>query len=156
MHPALGADAQIGTQEPLAPLSLLPFAPSLGADPCDYSIPLPRYMSWSLHPDSLHLCLHHRVRSQHRNTHCSLCLYRADTIPFLSIHKPHHPSPCARVMPPTSESSCLCFSICHVVLDLYCSSVTKSCQTLCDPMDCSTPGLPVSYHLLEIAQVPVQ
>ena len=25
--------------------------------------------------------------------------------------------------------------------------------TLCDPMDCSTPGLPVPHHLLEFAQV---
>jgi len=26
------------------------------------------------------------------------------------------------------------------------SSVTQSCPTLCDPMDCSTPGLPVHHH----------
>ena len=26
------------------------------------------------------------------------------------------------------------------------SSVTQSCPTLCNPMDCSTPGLPVHYH----------
>ena len=25
---------------------------------------------------------------------------------------------------------------------------------LCDPMDCSTPGLPVLHHLLEFAQTP--
>ena len=29
------------------------------------------------------------------------------------------------------------------------SSVTQSCPTLCDPMDCSTPGLPVHRQLLE-------
>ena len=28
-----------------------------------------------------------------------------------------------------------------------CSSVTKSCPTLCDPMDCSTPGFPVLHYL---------
>ena len=28
----------------------------------------------------------------------------------------------------------------------------QSCQTLCDPMDCSTPGSPVLHHLLELAQ----
>ena len=28
------------------------------------------------------------------------------------------------------------------------SSVAQSCQTLCDPMDCSTPGFPV-YHQLQ-------
>ena len=28
---------------------------------------------------------------------------------------------------------------------LYCCLVAKSCPTLCDPMDCSTPGFPV-FH----------
>ena len=32
------------------------------------------------------------------------------------------------------------------------SSVAQSCPTLCDSMDCSTPGLPVHHWLLEIAQ----
>ena len=35
------------------------------------------------------------------------------------------------------------------------SSVTQSCLTLCDPMDCSMPGLPVPHHLPEFAQVHV-
>ena len=35
------------------------------------------------------------------------------------------------------------------------SSVTQSCPTLCDPMDCSMPGLPVPYHLPEFAQTHV-
>ena len=26
-------------------------------------------------------------------------------------------------------------------------SVTQSCQTLCDPMDCSMPGFPILHHL---------
>ena len=33
-----------------------------------------------------------------------------------------------------------------------CCSVTKSCPTLCDPVDCSMPGFPVLHHLLELAQ----
>ena len=32
------------------------------------------------------------------------------------------------------------------------SSVTQSCPTLCDPMNCSTPGLPVHHQLPEITQ----
>ena len=32
------------------------------------------------------------------------------------------------------------------------SSVAQSCLTLCDPMDCSTPGFPVHHQLLEFAQ----
>ena len=38
---------------------------------------------------------------------------------------------------------------------ICCCSVTKSCPTLCDPMDCSTPGLPVLHYLPEFAQVHV-
>ena len=32
------------------------------------------------------------------------------------------------------------------------SSVAQSCPTLCDPMNCSTPGLPVHHHLPEFTQ----
>ena len=35
------------------------------------------------------------------------------------------------------------------------SSVTWSCLTLCDPMDCSTPGFPVHHQLLELPQTHV-
>ena len=38
---------------------------------------------------------------------------------------------------------------------IYCCSVTKSCLTLCDSMDCSTPGFPVPHCLPEFAQVHV-
>ena len=37
--------------------------------------------------------------------------------------------------------------LCHC-----CCSVNKSCPTVCNPMDCSTPGFPVLYHLPEFAQ----
>ena len=36
-----------------------------------------------------------------------------------------------------------------------CCSVTKSCPTLCNPMDYSTPGSPVLHHLLDFAQIHV-
>ena len=45
----------------------------------------------------------------------------------------------------------LCF--CHKCC-LWCS-VTKSCSALCDPMDCSTPGVPVLHYLPEFAQTHV-
>ena len=32
------------------------------------------------------------------------------------------------------------------------SSVTQSCTTLCDPMNRSTPGLPIHHHLPEFTQ----
>ena len=36
-----------------------------------------------------------------------------------------------------------------------CCSATQSCQTLCDPLDCSTLGVPVIHHLPELAQTHV-
>ena len=35
------------------------------------------------------------------------------------------------------------------------SSATQSCLTLCDPMDCSMPGLPVHHQLPEFTQTHV-
>ena len=35
------------------------------------------------------------------------------------------------------------------------SSVVQLCPTLCDPMNCSTPGLPVHHQLLEFTQTHV-
>ena len=40
-------------------------------------------------------------------------------------------------------------------LQLCCCSVSQLCLTLCEPMDCSTPGFPVLHHLLEFAQTHV-
>ena len=44
------------------------------------------------------------------------------------------------------------YSIQH---DTQFSSVAQSCLTLCDPMDCSTPGFPVHDQLLESTQTHV-
>ena len=40
-------------------------------------------------------------------------------------------------------------------LELQFSSVAQSCPTLCDPMDCSTPGLPVHHQIPEFTQTHV-
>ena len=34
-----------------------------------------------------------------------------------------------------------------------CCSVTKSCPTLCNPMNCSMSGVPVPHYLLDFAQI---
>ena len=41
------------------------------------------------------------------------------------------------------------------IMDVQFSSVTQLCPTLCDPMDCSTPGFPVHCKLPELAQTHV-
>ena len=46
--------------------------------------------------------------------------------------------------------------ICFTVLVIFCyCSVAQSCLTLCNLMDCSTPGSPVLHHLPELAQIHV-
>ena len=44
---------------------------------------------------------------------------------------------------------------CQNIEGIQFSSVAQSCLTLCDPMDRSTPGLPVHHQLLELAQTHV-
>ena len=41
------------------------------------------------------------------------------------------------------------------ICSLNISSVAQSCLTLCDPMNCSTPGLPVHHQLPEFTQTHV-
>ena len=43
----------------------------------------------------------------------------------------------------------------QLCLSVQFSSVTQSCPTLCDPVDCSTPGLPVHHQLPEFTQTHV-
>ena len=44
---------------------------------------------------------------------------------------------------------------CIRVSSVQFSSVAQSCPTLCDPMDCSTPGLPVHHQLPEFTEIHV-
>ena len=52
-------------------------------------------------------------------------------------------------------SGCQPFSAEHLPKSVVCCSVTKLCLTLCDPMDCRTPGLPVHHQLPELTQTHV-
>ena len=41
----------------------------------------------------------------------------------------------------------------HMYLHICCCSVSQACLTLCNPIDCSMPGLSVPYHFPKFAQV---
>ena len=43
----------------------------------------------------------------------------------------------------------------YIVLWYQFSSAVQSCPTLCDPVDCNTPGFPVCHQLPELAQTHV-
>ena len=48
------------------------------------------------------------------------------------------------------DNSCFCIAKIYESVTLYqFSSVAQSCPTLCNPMDCSMPGLPVHHQTLE-------
>ena len=50
----------------------------------------------------------------------------------------------------------LCYSCVYMLLQLVqFSSVTPSCLTHCNLMDCSTTGFPIHHQLLELAQIHV-
>jgi len=45
--------------------------------------------------------------------------------------------------------------MCNIIVNICmnnCCSVSQSCPTLCDPMDCIMPGFPVIHYLLKFAQ----
>ena len=46
-------------------------------------------------------------------------------------------------------------SMSHLCYSVHFSSVTQSCPTLCDPMNHSTPGIPVHHQLPEFTQTHV-
>ena len=55
-----------------------------------------------------------------------------------------------------SVCMCLCLQLVHSIsaphFHIQFSSVAQSCPTLCDPMNRSTPGLPVHHQLPEFTQ----
>ena len=71
--------------------------------------------------------------------------------PFQGLFQP--------VLVDLTSGSILCIVKCHFFsvsfLKHQFSSVAQLCLTLCDPMNCSTPGLPVHHQLLEFTQTHV-
>ena len=73
----------------------------------------------------------------------------------LPIQPSVHPSVCSCVHTSVHSSNHQMF-IEHLPVTRHCSvqfnSVAQSCPTLCNPMDCSAPGLPVHHQLPESTQ----
>ena len=83
-------------------------------------------------------------------------LHRVSLRAFLSL----------QILEEFEMDSCYIFSKCLIeftcedtdpgaVCSVQFSSVAQSCPTFCDPMNCSTPGLPVHHHLPEFIQTQV-
>ena len=54
-----------------------------------------------------------------------------------------------------TQNACTGNYIEYLIISCQFSSVAQSCLTLCNPMDCGTPGFPVHHQLLELAQTHV-
>ena len=65
-----------------------------------------------------------------------------------SVHRLQKKENCKRNCTIYSEGIAWRYRVCH--------SVAQSCPALCDPMDCSIPGLSVPHHLWKFAQVHVR
>ena len=78
---------------------------------------------------------------------------------FLTCIQISRGRPGGLVFPSFSEFSTVYCAVKTSVITIYkihqFSSVAQSCPTLCDPMDCSTPGFPVHHQLPELAQTHV-
>ena len=61
--------------------------------------------------------------------------------------------PLKRIMP--SAATRMDLEIIILSASVQFSSVAQSCSTLCDPVDCSTTGLPVHHQLPELTQTHV-
>ena len=77
----------------------------------------------------------------------------------LRMRWPKHWS-CSFIISPFNEHPGLIFPsscikrILILLVDQF-SSVAQSCPTPCDPMNCSTPGLPIQHQLPEFTQIHV-
>ena len=114
-----------------------------------------------------------RPREAHK---MNLCIVVPDIITHTHTHTHTHPNTHSVTCTPSKEkpgsfqssrlffpeASSLLSSSLMIFLAPYIptssvqiSSVAQSCPTLCDPMNCSTPGLPVHHQLLEFTQTHV-
>ena len=71
------------------------------------------------------------------------------TLQFLRLRVFFFPSPCILAVPVQAHHLKLLVSPDQI------RSVPQSCLTLCDPMNCSTPGLPVQHQLPEFTETHV-
>ena len=57
------------------------------------------------------------------------------------------------IIPSKEHPGLISFRMDWLVRSVQFSSVIQSCPTLCNPIECSIPGLPVLHHFLKFAQI---
>ena len=128
------------------PLLLLPsIFPSIGvfSDESVLHIRWPKYWSFSFNISP-------------SNEHPGLISFRMDWLDLLAVQRTlesllqYHSSKASILW----HSACFMVQLSHPYLKVKVELLSQ-CPTPCDPMDCSTPGLPVHHQLLEFTQTHV-
>ena len=116
-------------------------------------------------PEFTQTHVHWIMPSNHLNLCCPLLLPRSifpSTRVFsnesvVHIRWPKYWSFSFSISPSNEYSELISFRIdWFAVLEVQFSSVTQLCPTLCDPMDCSMPGLPVHHQLPEFTHISIK
>ena len=92
----------------------------------------------------------HRASHQGENTPSTPVLSHI-CAPFLTLQSPLF---CLNYQPEFRAGATCVFYHQHLPRVLF-SSVAQLCSTLCNPVDCCTPGHPVHHQLLEFTQIHV-
>ena len=117
---------------------------SLYMDPCS-----PDYIAFIFHLKCSLIC----SASPHLASSCSIFLPFHLHIPSLLVYHFQYECMCIHLQACASICDCaFLFPGSPIGSIVQFSSVTQSCLTLCDPMNCSMPGLPVHHQLPEFIQ----
>ena len=100
-------------------------------------------------------CLENPYRQRSLAGYSSWGRKESDMTKQLSTTQCHFPTLPFSVLCSETTHSLGCITSRNKLQDDWFSSVSLSCLTLCDPMDCSMPGFPVHHQLPEFAQTHV-
>ena len=92
----------------------------------------------------------------HLEVVCHICCYMTIASSYMGVHDCHHRKICYTFFLEIASASQCSNIASNIILPLFpFSSVVWSCPALCDPMNCSTPGIPIHHQLWEFTQTHV-
>ena len=136
------------------------YPPKYKSDPNTFPSLSPKSPEAALPQGTTHVLQHLETPHWMTQREHFLIAQSSEICPAPSSHTLPAPSSChtrlwAQFLSPPISLSMWDFVPRISVATVQLSSVTQSCPTLCNPMDCSTPGLPVHHQLPEFTQTHV-
>ena len=144
---------------PSSPASNMSF-PDLHSQPPTQSHTHTPHTCICIHTDvhrERHTYMSHMHTHTCTHTHAHICTHRETHVhTYMCIHTWKHSNVYMHTQRDTSTHVCIHKHIYIYTHSVQFSSIAQSCLTLCDPMDCSTPGLPIHHQLPEFTQTHVR